>query len=47
MEKRQDVFTSDGNIVDEDYDDVIEEINHEGYFWEFEEGGYVYRIRRV
>lgn len=47
MEKRQDVFTSDGNIVEEDYDDVIEEINHEGYFWEFEEDGYVYRIRRV
>ena len=27
--------------------DEIEEINHEGYFWEFEEDGYVYRIRRV
>ena len=47
MEKRQDVFTSDGNIIDEDYDDKFEEINHEGYFWEFEEDGYVYRIRRV
>ena len=30
MEKRQDVFTLNGNIVDEDYDDKIEEIKKSG-----------------
>ena len=41
------MFTSNGNIVEEESDDGIEEINHEGYFWEFEEDGYVYKIHKV